>query len=149
MQSKYSYQPHSVIYLGKQNIEGYFQGLIWRKNLESQFFRVWDFCLALVWFSGEVVGLSTLDRLEVIILIVEVRWSPPAFQHHTTHNTTEHKKSFQIQRMWFVYLSKSSFYRAMISPSHIGRFFPAAPQSILKGECKVCYQFLNFDIKWV
>ena len=89
------------------------------------------------WFCWEVDGLSTLDRLEVIILIVEVRWSPPAFQHHTTHNTTEHKKSFQIQRMWFVYLSKSSFYRAMISPSHIGRFFPSAPQSILKGECKV------------
>ena len=38
--------------------------------------------------------MSTLDRLEVIILIVEVRWSSHPFQHHTTHNTAEHQKHF-------------------------------------------------------
>ena len=46
------------------------------------------------WFCQEVGGLSTLDRLEVIILIVEVRWSSLPFQHHTTRNTAEIKNNF-------------------------------------------------------
>ena len=41
-------------------------------------------------------GLSTLDRLEVIILIVEVRWSPHPFQHRTTHNTDKHQIIFDF-----------------------------------------------------
>ena len=53
------------------------------------FLLVWCFMFGLgLVLCGEVVGLSTLDRLEVIILIVEVRWSPPfnTIQHTTWTN---------------------------------------------------------------
>ena len=84
-------QKHRRIFLGF-DLEGQFS--------EPIFPRLrFPFGPGLVLWGGGC-GLSTLDRLEVIILIVEVRWSPHPLstpynttQHHTTPYNTQHDRT--------------------------------------------------------